>query len=307
MNPPIRPCLVIDFGILAFRMTTVNMSPLSMFPSNPREEELLASVHMLGGGEKVGGLGLPDFSELDDGGRPEGGGGAGGGGGSGSGAGKIAAHCDVVDLLPSDPFGMNLEATFTAIAGWIEDYQAASELDPQSDEDAVSVEFDYDSVARFNFLMLGWEPSGRVDDAGWESSFFDGGWGLFDAKEMVDAVESEGCGAGERGSEGEAPHDAIEFAMKYLDLLDLLSMGSVCRTTRYWARNNVFLWRNIHIAQPLSGKITDDALVHLTGRAEGSLESLRLVDCTKITDDCVKGIVQSNSTLKMVRTLFYIY
>lgn len=28
---------------------------------------------------------------------------------------------DVIDLLPSDPFGMDMSTTFTAISGWLED------------------------------------------------------------------------------------------------------------------------------------------------------------------------------------------
>ncbi|KAF3967544.1 hypothetical protein CMV_008465 [Castanea mollissima] len=31
---------------------------------------------------------------------------------------------DVLDLLPSDPFGMDISTTFTAITGWLEDFQA---------------------------------------------------------------------------------------------------------------------------------------------------------------------------------------
>jgi hypothetical protein len=36
------------------------------------------------------------------------------------------------------------------------------------------------------------------------------------------------------------------------------------------------LWRSIHIDQPLSGRITDDALLRLADRAQGTLQCLNL-------------------------------
>ncbi|KAL2547170.1 F-box protein SKIP14 [Forsythia ovata] len=55
-----------------------------------------------------------------------------------------SASKDIVDLLPSDPFGMDIETTFTAITGWLED-----------------LEFDYQGYVRNNNhedygLFAGW-------------------------------------------------------------------------------------------------------------------------------------------------------
>ncbi|KAJ8773586.1 hypothetical protein K2173_005832 [Erythroxylum novogranatense] len=34
-----------------------------------------------------------------------------------------SVHKDIIDLLPSDPFGMDITSTFTAITGWLEDFE----------------------------------------------------------------------------------------------------------------------------------------------------------------------------------------
>ncbi|KAJ0035857.1 hypothetical protein Pint_25453 [Pistacia integerrima] len=47
--------------------------------------------------------------------------------------------------------------------------------------------------------------------------------------------------------------------------------GSQIRSLRDAVRSDPLLWRSIHIDQPLSSKISDDALVKLTGRAVGTL------------------------------------
>ncbi|XP_073019604.1 F-box protein SKIP14-like [Primulina eburnea] len=55
---------------------------------------------------------------------------------------------DIVDLLPSDPFGMDIKTTFTAITGWLED-----------------LEVDYGEYVRSSNVMIGQEEYGLF--AGW--------------------------------------------------------------------------------------------------------------------------------------------
>ncbi|KZV39963.1 hypothetical protein F511_15625 [Dorcoceras hygrometricum] len=55
---------------------------------------------------------------------------------------------DIVDLLPSDPFGMDIKTTFTAITGWLED-----------------LEVDYGEYVRSSNVMVGQEEYGLF--AGW--------------------------------------------------------------------------------------------------------------------------------------------
>lgn len=35
---------------------------------------------------------------------------------------------DVIDLLPSDPFGMDISTTFTVITGWFEDLRGQNKI-----------------------------------------------------------------------------------------------------------------------------------------------------------------------------------
>ncbi|KAJ6754369.1 F-BOX PROTEIN SKIP14-LIKE [Salix purpurea] len=75
----------------------------------------------------------------------------------------------------------------------------------------------------------------------------------------------------EKGRElGGEPHDALFFALGYLGVKDLLVAERLCRSLRDAVRGDPMLWRRIHIDQPLSVKITDEALVKLTSRAQGA-------------------------------------
>ncbi|KAB2008503.1 hypothetical protein ES319_D10G103000v1 [Gossypium barbadense] len=62
-------------------------------------------------------------------------------------------------------------------------------------------------------------------------------------------------------------------------------------------QNDPLLWRDIHINPPLNEKITDDVLLQITGRGQGSLQCLSLVDCQRITDEGLKRVVENNPKL----------
>ncbi|KAJ0969120.1 hypothetical protein J5N97_021997 [Dioscorea zingiberensis] len=94
-----------------------------------------------------------------------------------------------------------------------------------------------------------------------------------------------------------APHDGLLLSLGYLGVGDLLSVERVSRSLRTAVRDDPLLWRCIHVESPLSEKITDDDLVRLTDRARGSLECLSLVECSRITDDGLKRVLQSNHKL----------
>lgn len=102
--------------------------------------------------------------------------------------------------------------------------------------------------------------------------------------------------------EGGAPHDAFFFALGYLGVKDLLAVERVCRSLRDAVRSDPVLWRSIHIDQPLSLKLSDDALLKLTDRAVGTLQCLSLVNCCKITDSGLKRVLESNPGLNKVST-----
>ncbi|KAJ0020612.1 hypothetical protein Pint_32433 [Pistacia integerrima] len=100
---------------------------------------------------------------------------------------------------------------------------------------------------------------------------------------------------------GGVPHDALFFVLGYLGVKDLLSVERVCRSLHDAVRSDPLLWRSIHIDQPLSSKISDDALAKLTGRTVGTLQCLSLVNYCRITDIGLKRVLESNPGLKKIR------
>ncbi|XVE84104.1 hypothetical protein DITRI_Ditri16bG0142800 [Diplodiscus trichospermus] len=99
------------------------------------------------------------------------------------------------------------------------------------------------------------------------------------------------------GSEGAAPNDALFFTLGYLGVKDLLAVERVCKSLRDAVRSDPLLWRTINIEHSLSTRITDDSLLKLTSRAQGTLECLSLVGCVKITDDGLKRVLVKNPGL----------
>ncbi|XP_021746746.1 F-box protein SKIP14-like [Chenopodium quinoa] len=95
----------------------------------------------------------------------------------------------------------------------------------------------------------------------------------------------------------EAPHPALSYALAYLGVRDLLSVERVCKSLCHTVRNDPLLWRSIHIDGPLNEKITDDILLQLTHRAQGSLHCLNLVNCQRISDDGLMRVLLSNLRL----------
>ncbi|KAK4789965.1 hypothetical protein SAY86_017269 [Trapa natans] len=90
------------------------------------------------------------------------------------------------------------------------------------------------------------------------------------------------------------PHAALSFVLTNLGVQDLLSVERVCRSLHETVQSDTLLWRNLHIGQPLNEKITDDALLQLAKRAQGQLQCLSLIECSRITDDGLKQVLQSN-------------
>nr|CAD1826539.1 unnamed protein product [Ananas comosus var. bracteatus] len=68
----------------------------------------------------------------------------------------------------------------------------------------------------------------------------------------------------------------------------------VCRLLRDAIADDALLWRHITVEPPLSAKLTDEALLRVTSKAEGKLKSLALVDCWNITDAGLLRVVEQN-------------
>lgn len=104
-----------------------------------------------------------------------------------------------------------------------------------------------------------------------------------------------------------APHSAMQFVLGYLEVPDLLTVEGVCKSLLDLVRGDPLLWRNIHIDQPLSDKITDDALLQLTSRAQGKLQCLSLIQCRNITNNGLKHVLENNLELKKVSNTVFSY
>ncbi|TYH53945.1 hypothetical protein ES332_D09G135100v1 [Gossypium tomentosum] len=94
------------------------------------------------------------------------------------------------------------------------------------------------------------------------------------------------------------------LALGYLGVQDLFLIENVCTSLRSVVQNDPLLWRDIHINLPLNEKITDDVLLQITGRGQGSLQCLSLVDCQRITDEGLKRVVENNP--KLIKVLRYL-
>ncbi|KAK8516694.1 hypothetical protein V6N11_007456 [Hibiscus sabdariffa] len=242
---------------------------------------------------------------------------------------KVSGRCgpqesvsnDIVDLLPSDPFGMDITTTFNAITGWL----GALEFDyGRHVRDEMGIDDgSYQLFAGLNVIWnnamwfqtfpgsMGFECKGRVSSQFGGCSTVQGGdvSGCAALVSDCNVVENEGMISIDQEKEefqdceacsqvpGEAPHEALILALGYLGVQDLLVVENVCTSLRNIVQNDPLLWRSIHIVQPLNEKLTDDALLQITNRAQGSLQSLSLVDCKRISDEGLMRVVESNPKL----------
>ncbi|XP_065873713.1 F-box protein SKIP14 [Euphorbia lathyris] len=238
---------------------------------------------------------------------------------------------DILDLLPSDPFGMDISTTFTAITGWLEDLEA--DYGGYGRDQGSTSDGNYQLFAGLNFI---WNnairfqsfPGSMSFDNSWNTmgGFGDGcsevgdasshgtlgmafniddilsfGNELISNKSASAVVHKSGVfqEGGELSSDGDggSPHAALAFSLSYLGVRDLLVVEQVCKSLRCTVRSDPLLWRSIHIDQPLNEKITDDVLLQLTNRAQGNLQCLSLVECPRITDDGLKKVLDTNPRL----------
>ncbi|XP_020588277.1 F-box protein SKIP14-like [Phalaenopsis equestris] len=213
---------------------------------------------------------------------------------------------DPTDLLPVDPFEMNLDSTLLeidlgtkiseTIAEWIEtnndDYlmdgdaivavlsyywkkALLSSFETQLNPGSYVVDFCNKSFSGLVLDVTGGESFGVVEEAPVTTS---------------DAFHSD--------KDGSFIHEGLFLSLGYLGVQDLLSVERVCRSLHFAVQNDTLLWRHIHIDSPLSEKITDDALYQLTERAQGSLQCLSLMRSSMITDAGLRRVLSGNLRLK---------
>ncbi|RDX92001.1 F-box protein SKIP14, partial [Mucuna pruriens] len=245
---------------------------------------------------------------------------------------EVVIDDDVLDRLPMDPFGMDIESTFTAFSDWIEDFEWG--FRPENAEFGFGVDETHEKIGdhdHLHFLGLSWASDGpenlqpwRVSAKGNELSVsgdvfngyqnFDGvfdegivsdgsGGGFLSVShgdyqvQSSEVEETQNCTKIECDAQGGAPHDALFFVLGYLGVKDLLSVERVCRSLCDAVRADPLLWRTVQIGPPLNRRIRDDTLVKLTNRAQGTLQCLILVNCLWISDSGLGRVLQSNPRL----------
>ncbi|CAM8912711.1 unnamed protein product [Rhodiola kirilowii] len=232
---------------------------------------------------------------------------------------------DILDVLPRDPFGMDISTTFTAITGWLEDldYTAYGSYETGSSKGEYELfagfNFIWNSALKFHSLPVNFGV--RVDEASSAAGRFGGdivtqqsssSTGCSVAADCTvddilyklpgDSVfhqsqDDQSVSGSSFDGDYHSPHQALFFALSYLGVQDLLACEGVCRSLCSTIKTDALLWRNINIGQPLNEKLSDDILLQLTSRAQGYLQSLSLVECLKITDDGLKHVLESNPRL----------
>ncbi|XP_020229071.1 F-box protein SKIP14-like [Cajanus cajan] len=243
---------------------------------------------------------------------------------------EVVVNDDVVDQLPMDPFGMNIESTLTKFSDWIQDLEWG--FRPEYGEFGVDetheIIRDHDDL---HFLGLSWAWNGHenlqpqkdgaegsdMSSLGCDSNGYQNFDWVFDESILAEgsargflsithgeywvqgweAKESQNCNKIELDTEEGVAHDALFFVLGYLGVKDLLSIEQVSRSLCDAVRGDSLLWRIVQIDQPLNERITDDTLVKLTNRAQGTLQCLTLVNCLWITDSGLGRILQSNPRL----------
>nr|XP_043607130.1 F-box protein SKIP14-like [Erigeron canadensis] len=239
-----------------------------------------------------------------------------------------AVTADIVDLLPSDPFGMDIDigTTFTALTGWLEDLEEEFEIvsnlvDGNEDYGLFEgINLIWNSGMRFQSF-----PSNEVHDVKAGASCMGDKYAAgcqfrgVEADSVIDRIhfpedimgfdhgstsdfvgKSEALAVGFKHSSnavGGDPHEAFVLALSYLGTSDLLLVERVCKSLCSTVHKDPLLWRSIHIDQPLNERITDDILVQLTNRAEGYLQCLTLIKCPRITDNSLRHVLETNPKL----------
>ncbi|KAF3565225.1 hypothetical protein DY000_02013985 [Brassica cretica] len=198
-----------------------------------------------------------------------------------------SASVDILDVLPSDPFGMDINNTFTAITGWLEDLEVDCS---QYGRDEIWVgDGSHQLFAGLSFI---WNNAMRFQEFPERNVYTNG---AFLSTSSVDEVgESSGRCTTNDADEDVHVHPAFGFCLYRLGVKDLLSASMVCKSLHTTVCDDSLLWKHIHICQPLNEKITDEALLQLTERAQGTMQCLRLVDCSRVTDDCLKQVMERN-------------
>ncbi|XP_051217903.1 F-box protein SKIP14 [Lolium perenne] len=199
---------------------------------------------------------------------------------------------DPVDLLPTDPFGMNFETTLTAALATCSDL---SNLLNQ----ALALTVD---PLRGTRSSTAFEAAAAPFARGGLS----GGAACAQSQRLPPLAEPSGeedpsppgdAALMSHDTAGAAPHDAMVFALRYLGLRDLLAVEMVCKSLHAAVRGDDSLWKCIHVDPVLSAKVSDPDLLCLTQKIPGVLQCLNIDDCIHVTDKGLNAVLGINPKL----------
>ncbi|KAL2547402.1 uncharacterized protein Fot_08932 [Forsythia ovata] len=194
--------------------------------------------------------------------------------------------------LPSDPFGMDftIGANVASVTGWIDDNGSKSYGIETDQETLEAKKANDDKMVASIGSVLGSE----------DVSFYDhyalGGYIEDYIQFSSDKYWFPRCDSSleQKGLENDcirAENDGVQ--------------NDYCKLLYDEVQNDPILWRNIHVDHPLNDMITDDDLLRLTNRAQGTLHSLSLVECINITATGLKRVFESNPGLSKVSAVLF--
>lgn len=213
-----------------------------------------------------------------------------------------------ISCLPVDPFGLGIDSRDRAIKDWIQEFDeefesnfskyGIDEAEKYSVRDGLLAGLDlfFNSAKKLEA-----EKGDLSLDAMLIQNHRARRFGRFDYKDNTSNLVVR-----DMEEEGGNPHDGLFYVLSYLGVDDLLAVERVCKSLRDAVRGDPLLWRSIHVDHPLNLKITDEALVGLTSRAQGTLQCSSLVECIKITDNGLKQVLDGNPSLTKVSTHYLV-
>ncbi|KAL2532289.1 F-box protein SKIP14 [Abeliophyllum distichum] len=185
--------------------------------------------------------------------------------------------CDLAHMRkgPSEPFGMDFTvgANVASVTSWIDDTGSTS-YGIKTDQETFEAKKADEMVASIGSVLGSENESfydhyalgGHIEDYIQLSS--DKYWfPKCDSSLELKGLENDCIRAENDGTPPHALHDEVQ-----IDYIKLLHDE---------VQNDPLLWRNIHVGHPLNDMITDDDLLKLTNRAQGTLHSLSLVGVHK--------------------------
>ncbi|KAJ1685801.1 hypothetical protein LUZ63_017191 [Rhynchospora breviuscula] len=165
---------------------------------------------------------------------------------------------DPADLLPPDPFGMDIQTSVSAcISGLVEGLGSLSHLTPAYSS---SVASDKSMTPNASSEMEVSSSSSHVS--------------------TVDQVP-----------------EGMMYALGYLGVKDLLSVEQVCKSLCEAVTGDPLLWMSIQIDSTLNEKINDETLLKVTRKAQGNLRALSMVACLNVTDEGLRCVLDKNPLL----------